>query len=255
MQDTKVTNILKAKILPITQKELLKTFNKGVLFTPNVDHLIKLENDKEFEECYNSADWVICDSQILYFCSKFLPNKIPEAIPGSSFFSAFYNYHKNDPECRIFLLGAKDGVASIAMDRINHKLNRRIIVGAFSPSLNFENNSKENNLIYQQINDSKANVVVVGLGAPKQEKWIIKNKVNMPDVKAWMALGAAIDFEAGTLKRAPLFLRKLGLEWLFRFMCEPTRLFRRYFIEDLRFFKLFIQKHILTVNYYDKYGT
>lgn len=245
MKNTETINILKAKILPITQDELLKSLKEGILFTPNVDHLMIMERDKEFEDCYNSADWVICDSQILYYFSKLLPRRIPEAIPGSSFFSAFYNYHRNDVNCKIFILGARNGVAEIAKEKINKKLNRDIVVGAFSPSSEIENNIEENKSIYNKINESGANVVVVGLGAPKQEKWIMHHRHNMPNVKIWMALGATIDFEAGIKKRAPKFIRKIGMEWLFRFLCEPKRLFERYFMRDISFIHLFVKRHIL----------
>ena len=89
------------------------------------------------------------------------------------------------------------------------------------------------------VNESGATVLLVGVGAPKQEKWIMKYKDMMPGVKLFMALGATIDFEAGTLKRAPEAWRKLGLEWLYRFLKEPKRLFKRYFIDDMKFFWYF----------------
>lgn len=76
------------------------------------------------------------------FFSKLLKQSLPESIPGSSFFTAFYEYHKNDPECRIFLLGAAEGVAKKAMERINQKIGRNIIVDAYSPSYGFEKKRK-----------------------------------------------------------------------------------------------------------------
>ena len=89
------------------------------------------------------------------------------------------------------------------------------------------------------INKSGANVVLVGVGAPKQEKWIMKWKHLMPGVKVWMALGATIDFEAGNVKRAPKIYQKLAMEWLYRFTREPKRLFHRYFVDDIKFFWYF----------------
>ena len=89
------------------------------------------------------------------------------------------------------------------------------------------------------VNESGANVLLVGVGAPKQEKWIIKYRDKMPGVKVFMALGATIDFEAGTLKRAPKIWQKIGMEWLYRCMKEPKRLFKRYFVDDMQFFYYF----------------
>ncbi len=234
--------ILQAQIHAVTCDELLNRLDRGVLFTPNVDHLVKLESDEEFRRCYDRADWVVCDSRILYFCSKLLKRSLPETIPGSSFFPAFYRYHRNNPDCRIFLLGAAPGVAIRAMERINAGMGRRIVVGAHSPSYGFEKNEEENRQIYDIINRSGANVVLVGVGSSKQEKWIMRHKDRMPGVDIWMALGATIDFEAGNIRRAPKILQKLCLEWFYRFCMEPKRLFRRYFIDDVKFFYYFMQQ-------------
>lgn len=233
------TTILNIQIQALTLKELLEQLKEGVLITPNVDHLVKLQKDKEFYNVYQQAEWIVCDSKILYLLSKFLRHPLPEAIPGSSFFTAFYEYHKNDPQCKIFLLGAAEGIAAKAMERINQKVGRNIIVGAHSPSYGFEKKPEECEELIRIVNESGANVVLVGVGAPKQEKWIMKYRNRMPNVKIFMGLGATIDFEAGTLKRAPKFWQKIGMEWLYRCLKEPKRLFKRYFIDDMQFFYYF----------------
>lgn len=235
----KTTAFLNTNIQVITQHELLKELKKGVVITPNVDHLVKLQKDKEFYEVYKKAEWVICDSKILYMLSKLLKTPLPEAIPGSSFFTAFYEYHQNDPNCKIFLLGAAEGIAIKAMERINQKVGRNIVVGAHSPSYGFEKNETECEELIKIVNESGANVLLVGVGAPKQEKWIMKYRDRMPGVDIFMGLGATIDFEAGTLKRAPIFWQKIGMEWLYRCLKEPKRLFKRYFIDDMQFFYYF----------------
>lgn len=235
----KTTAFLNTNIQVITQHELLKELKKGVVITPNVDHLVKLQKDKEFYEVYKKAEWVICDSKILYMLSKLLKTPLPEAIPGSSFFTAFYEYHQNDPNCKIFLLGAAEGIAIKAMERINQKVGRNIVVGAHSPSYGFEKKPEECEKLVHMINESGANVLLVGVGAPKQEKWIMKYRNEMPGIDIFMGLGATIDFEAGTLKRAPIFWQKIGMEWLYRCLKEPKRLFKRYFIDDMQFFYYF----------------
>lgn len=136
-------SILNINILSITQKKLLRQLTSGILITPNVDHLIKLQKDKEFYEVYQQADWIICDSKILYLLSKLLKHPLPEAIPGSSFFTAFYEYHKDDSDCKIFLLGTAEGIAGKAGKRISQKMEREIIIGAHSPSYGFEKNPQE----------------------------------------------------------------------------------------------------------------
>lgn len=228
--------ILNVALDSISQDELLKQLKQGVLVTPNVDQIVKMQYDKEYYDIVKSAELCVCDSKILYLSAKLLGTPLPEAIPGSSFFPAYYEYHKNDENCKIFLLGAMDGVAQKAMEYINNKVGRKIVVGAYSPSYGFEKKQDENERIYRLINESGANVVLVGVGCPKQEKWIDKHKAQMPGVDIWMALGATIDFEAGNIKRAPIIWRKLYMEWFYRFLQEPQRMYKRYFVDDPKFF-------------------
>ena len=162
--------ILNVELDNIYQQELLSQLNKGVLVTPNVDQIVKMQSDNDYYEIVKKAEWCVCDSKILYLSAKLLGTPLPEAIPGSSFFPAFYEYHKNDENCKIFLLGAMDGVAQKAMDIINRKMGRQMVVGAYSPSYGFEKKQEENEVIYKMINESGATVVLVGVGCPKQEK-------------------------------------------------------------------------------------
>lgn len=231
--------LLNVRIDNITTQELLKNLTKGVLITPNVDHLVKLQKDEDFYKVYQQAEWVVCDSKILYLMSKLLKEPLPEAIPGSSFFTAYYMYHKDDLNCKIFLLGAAEGIAEKARRNINKKVGREIVVGAHSPSYGFEKDEKECEELVRIVNESGANVLLVGVGAPKQEKWIMKYRDRMPNIDVFMALGATIDFEAGTLKRAPEIWQKCGMEWLYRALKEPKRLFKRYFVDDMQFFYYF----------------
>lgn len=259
MEKTRVLNI---DALAITEKELLEGLDKnldgtesgnGILITPNLDHLVKLQKDEEFYRCYQQAEWVVCDSKILWLCSKVLKRSFPEPIPGSSFFTHFYEYHAEkcaqgqEQQARIFLLGSpKQETAELAMNRINEKCGRQMVIGAHSPSFGFEKKDDENREIVRMIHESGANVVLVGVGAPKQEKWIMRWKDEMPVVKVWMALGATIEFEAGSVQRAPKFFQMFALEWLYRMWCEPKRMFKRYIGDDLVFF-LYLLKQVLGV--------
>jgi len=237
-------SILNIKINSIRCDDLLNKMDEGIIFTPNIDHLIKLQKDKELYDVYKQADWILCDSKIIYFLSRIFKKKIEEPIPGSSFLPKFYKHHRNNENIKIFLLGAATGVAASAKERINKQLERTTVIGAHSPSFGFENNKEECDEIIHKINNSEANVLVVGLGAPKQEKWIIKYKDKLPKVKIFMALGATIDFEAGNVKRAPELFQILGLEWFYRLIKEPRRLWKRYLIDDLPFFYLILKQKL-----------
>ena len=236
--------ILNINVDTFTEKEFLDIFEEGVLVTPNVDHLMKLQHDREFYDIYNKADYVTVDSKIVKMALGFLGTPIREIIPGSGFFPSFYMHHKNNEAVKIFLLGAAPGIADIAMEKINRKVGRNIVVGAHSPSFGFEKRPEESEEIIKIINATPATVLVVGVGAPKQEKWIYKYKDQLPGIKIYLAIGATIDFEAEKVKRAPVIMQKLALEWLYRLLKEPKRLWRRYIIEDMPFFGLILKQRL-----------
>src|SRR5919199_734834 len=227
---TDKVRILDVDIDNVTEEEVLKQLDKGVVFTPNVDHVLLLENDSEFAEVYEIADYKLCDSKILYYVSRFLGTPIKEKISGSDFFPAFCQYHKDNEDIKIFLLGAKEGVAIKAQENINAKIGREIIVGAHSPSFGFEKNEQECLEIIEKIKNSGATVLAIGVGAPKQEKWLHQYKEQLPNIKIFLAIGATIDFEAGNKKRAPKWMTNIGIEWLHRLFSEPKRLWKRYLI-------------------------
>ncbi|MEL6882437.1 MAG: WecB/TagA/CpsF family glycosyltransferase, partial [Cyanobacteria bacterium J06607_10] len=208
---------------------------KGIVFTPNVDHLMKMRSDPEFAAVYKRADFKICDSQILMYASKFLGNPLQAKLSGSDLFPWFCDYHRYNDHIKIFMLGGREGVARQARSRINHRIGREIVVADYSPPYGFEHSPEERSKILEQIKRSGATVVAVCLGAPKQEKWIAQNCDRLPTVDIFMAVGAVVDFEAGTKPRAPRFVSELGLEWLYRLVSEPKRLWRRYLIEGMPF--------------------
>ncbi len=244
LNQTKKINLLNIEIDNVFKTEVLENLQSGIVFTPNVDHLMKLQNDQEFLQAYNIADYKLCDSQILMYASRFLGQPIKEKISGSDFFPAFYNFHKQNEQIKVFLLGAAKGVAIKAQEKINGKVRRNMIVDSYSPPFGFENNEAECKLIIEMINRSDATVLAVGLGAPKQEKWIYKYRYQLPNIKIFLAIGATIDFEAGNLQRAPRYISDLGLEWLYRMIFEPKRLWKRYLIEGLPFFGLVLRQKL-----------
>ncbi len=239
--------VLNVDIDNLTTEELLARFNEGLLVTPNIDHLMKLQKDEDFYRCYQQAAFTVCDSRIIYLLTRMLFPKsaLRAQITGSDFFPAFCDYHaKRQGDTRIFLLGGSDTSVQVAQQKINERTQTEIVIGAYSPPFGFERSEEENARILQRINASGANVLAVGVGAPKQEKWIIANRQRMPNVKMYMAIGATIEFESGNLKRSPKWMTSMGVEWLYRLGQEPGRLAKRYLVEDLPFF-LLIQKQRL----------
>ncbi|MFO7029138.1 glycosyltransferase [Limnospira fusiformis CCALA 023] len=243
MNEVKLFNIC---IDNITTEQLLEELGRrgGIVFTPNVDHLMRLQKDKEFYDIYNKSDYRVCDSQIVYYASRLLNQPIAEKISGSDLFPAFYNYYRDCEEITIFLLGAAEGVAARAKVKINEKVGREMVVDCYSPPFGFEKDELECQRIVDRINHSKASVLAIGVGAPKQEKWIMKHKDKLNHAKIFLAIGATIDFEAGEKPRSPQWISEAGLEWLHRLVSEPLRLWKRYLIEDMPFFLLLMQQKL-----------
>lgn len=231
--------ILNVQLDNYTKEEVLSRYYEGLFINPNVDGIVRNHYNCQFHEAVKKASMVICDSKILGLCSKLLPHPVKEVIPGSSFFSDFYFYHKDNPEIRIFLLGGKEGVAEKAQKLINQKVGRDIVVGTYSPPFGFEKDVDETTRIIRIVDKSNATVVMTGISDPKQTIWLADNKNKFQTAKMFMALGATIDFEAGNVKRAPQIFQQLALEWAYRLYSDPKRLFKRYFVDDIKFFWLF----------------
>ena len=241
----KRVNILNVGVDSVAIEELLKQLKTGVVFTPNVDHLMNLQKDPEFVEAYHKADFRLCDSQILMYAAKFLGTPIETKISGSDLFPLFCKHHQNNENIKIFLLGGANGVPERAQKNINTRIGREMIVAVHSPSFGFEKDEAECQRILDMIRCSSANVLMVGVGSPKQEKWIAKYCTQLPSIDIFMAIGAAIDFEAGHKSRAPMMMRHLGFEWLYRLVSEPRRLWRRYLLQDMPFLWLLLRQKLI----------
>ena len=200
----------------------------GVVFTVNPDHLYHLQYNPHFVAAYRSADIITVDSHYVRLALRAQGRRVFNRLPGSDIVPAFCARHSADPGTRIFLLGARPGVAARAAESMNRKAARELVVGAHGPSMNFVNDPAEIDAVLRMIDASGANVLLVGLGAPKQEIWIASVRHRLPNVRVMMGVGATIDYEAGEVTRAPMLLRRIGLEWTYRVATEPRRYLMRY---------------------------
>lgn len=239
--------VLNIEIDDISPEELLHKFNGGMLVTPNIDHLVKLQRDHDFYQCYQQAAYTVCDSRILYLLSRalFPSNAVHHQVTGSDFFPAFCEHHaRAQSGVKVFLLGGTAESVLSAKNNINRKTNSQIVVGAYSPPFGFEKSPDETIRIIKFIRDSGANTLAIGVGAPKQEKWVCAHRGKMPEVTHYLAIGATIEFESGNLRRAPKWMTTFGLEWLFRLSQEPKRLAKRYLLEDMPIFFLLLKQRL-----------
>jgi N-acetylglucosaminyldiphosphoundecaprenol N-acetyl-beta-D-mannosaminyltransferase len=224
--------LLNVEVDDITMSELLESFKEGLLLTLHVDMIAKLQKDRDFYDILPHFDVVTCDSQILIYAAKILGTPLRERVSGSDFFPLWYNKYRDDPETTVFVCGGGPGVAEIARKKINEKVGREMIVGTDAPPSDFDCNPDEVDRMIGKINESKASVLMIGLGGGRQEKFIVRHRGRFKYVRTFLPLGGTIDYEAGTLERPPSWITDIGLEWLYRVLKEPRQRWRRYLIHQ-----------------------
>ncbi|MBN4073455.1 WecB/TagA/CpsF family glycosyltransferase [Mariprofundus ferrooxydans] len=207
---------------------------KGLVVTPNVDHIVMMDRDREMKVHYQKAMFRFADGMPLIWFSKiFMKQSLPERVTGADLLPAIALL-ADEKEMRLFFLGGQDGVAARAAKELQKSSPGLQIAGVYCPPFGFEHDACESTKIVNMINQSGSDILFIGVGAPKQEKWAARHLEQL-EVGPILGVGAAFDFAAGTVKRAPLFFQRMGMEWLWRLIKEPRRLCYRYVIQDSRF--------------------
>lgn len=217
-------------------EQMIESGKKSYVVAINVDVVMQIENDSYLKKIVDDADMVLVDGKPLVWISKMQGKPLKAKISGSDLvpFLCEKAAKKNHS---IFIIGGKEGVASQAKVRLESKIPGIQIVGIYAPPLGFEKDEDELNKINEMISNVKPDLLIVCFGCPKQEKWIYEN-INKYDAKVSICAGATVDFLAGNMKRAPQWMSEHGLEWFYRFLQEPKRLFKRYFVTDIKILKL-----------------
>lgn len=219
--------------------QLIKENKSAYVVTPNVDHIIQLERGGELVEAYKHADLILCDGKPLVWISRWYGIPIKEKISGSDLFPRLCE-RASQKGYRMFFLGAAEGVAKKAAHNLKKKYSKLEVVGTYSPPLGFENDGKEIAKIKKMIKEAAPHILIVALGCPKQELFILHNRKEL-GVPISLGLGACLDFAAGVVKRAPKWMADHGLEWVYRITQDPKRLAKRYLIDDSKIFILAIR--------------
>lgn len=219
-----------------TIEEMIVSEKKSYIVAINVDVVIKIENDSYLKQIIDNADMVIVDGQPLVWISKWHKRSVKEKISGSDLVPLLCK-RASEKNYSIFIIGGKDGIAEKAKSNLEIDYPGIKIVGTYAPPFGFETDEEELNKINNMISDAHPDILIACFGCPKQEKWIYENYQKY-DAKISVCAGATVDFLAGSLNRAPKWVSEHGLEWFYRFLMEPKRLFKRYFIDDLKIVKL-----------------
>lgn len=217
-------------------EQMIVDDKKSYVVAINVDVVMKIENDSYLKQVVDNADMVLVDGKPLVWISKLHGRPLKAKISGSDLVPLLCEVAAQK-KYTIFIIGGKEGVAEQTKRKLEAKLPGIQIVGTYAPPFGFEKDEKELDKINQMISDVHPDLLIACLGCPKQEKWIYEN-IAKYDAKVSVCAGATVDFLAGNVKRAPKWMSEHGFEWFYRFLQEPKRMFKRYFIDDFAIIRL-----------------
>jgi len=237
---------------PLTMLQVLDAIDRlvsagrgGSVFTPNTDHVVNAQADRAFREAYESASLSLADGMPVVWAARLLGTPLPERVAGSDLCLPLLE-RAAARGWRVFLTGGAPGVADEAVRRLSARLPSLRIVGTDAPRISLvraPGDLRADDAV-RHVRAARPDLVLVGFGSPKQELWIHRNAEALRPVVA-VAVGAGIDFLAGTARRAPRWMARVGLEWAWRLAREPRRLWRRYLVNDPKFLAI-LARQLLT---------
>lgn len=222
------TNILGVDFQNNSQDDVKKIISESIkngrilsIFTPNPEILKKAQQDQNLLSILNSAELLLPDGIGVILASRILGNPLRERITGIDTGEYLLSVAEKSA-LKVFLLGAREGVADKAKKDLEKRFPSLLVCGTHHGY--FDKQGKENEAVLKEINQASPDILIVCFGCPSQEQWIYKNRPSLPSVRIFIGLGGAIDVWSGNLKRAPIFIRKLCLEWLWRALLQPSRI-------------------------------
>ncbi len=219
---------------------------KIVFACANPHSLVVAQGDDLFRQALNSANLTVADGVGVTMMAKFARIDIGPRITGSDYFFAIMKMLAERGGGRVFFFGSSQKVLDLIAARLARDYPAIVLCGAVSPP--FGTWPDAQNIQYiQQVNNARPDVLWVGMTAPKQEKWANANAAQL-DVPVIGSIGAVFDFYAGTYARAPQWMIRCGLEWFYRFIKEPKRMWRRAFVSNPKFVLLVLWRHVLGVS-------
>jgi N-acetylglucosaminyldiphosphoundecaprenol N-acetyl-beta-D-mannosaminyltransferase len=211
----------------------------------NPHSLVVAQQDDNFQSALARANLVVVDGVGVSFMARLVGVQIGPRITGTDYFQAVLMALQERGGGRVFFFGSSQRVLDLLAKRFAADFPALTLCGALSPPFGSWSD-EENRRMVQVINDAKPDVLWVGMTAPKQEKWVEANRrqLNIPVIGS---IGAVFDFYAGTYARAPQWVCRIGLEWAYRFILEPRRMWERNFVSTPKFLWLVLRGHVLGV--------
>lgn len=227
-------------VMPMTEAEVADHVTTawqhgegGSILTVNVDILRSLSRNSELAALAEDAEIVVADGMPLLWAASLAGYSVPERVTGASLVSTLSEAAAGSARC-VYLVGGEPGVPEAAGRALAERFPGLRIAGTDSPPFGFEQDPQQLSALVDRITAARPDLVLIGLGFPKQERLIARLRPLLPS--AWMlGCGAGIPFAAGQFRRAPAFLQHIGAEWAHRLLLEPRRLARRYLLHNLPF--------------------
>lgn len=239
--------MLAIAVTPLTAPEVASVAadasrGKRLLLNHNLHSAYLYETDSEFRELYRRADWVIVDgTPILWLASWSSRQRLASSLRSGSTDWIASLPGVAVPGRRMFVFGATVESNAKAIDNLRLKLPDWNISGI--------NGYVDDESAIRVMNDFNPDLVIVGLGMPRQERFLLRNYAQLPDA-TYATVGGAIDYLAGATNLAPRWVGKFGAEWLWRLVCEPRRLWHRYLVEPILLFSRVATRGLLQRRYY-----
>jgi len=209
----------------------------------NPHSLVEARRDELFSQALSAADILLPDGIGIVLAAKLLGLALYERVAGSDFFLELSKRAEDHAGLKYFFVGSSDVVLERISSRLRMEFPQIEVCGVYSPPFKEELSDEDSDVIVRLVNEARPDVLWVGMTAPKQEKWIYRNRDRL-EVPLIAAIGAVFDFYAGTKKRAPEWVCKMGLEWLPRLLREPRRLFKRNFVSSPLFLFMVFQEKL-----------
>ena len=247
-KNQKKVYIFNCPIDALTMKETVQIIDNAIKEGKHIHHavvnaakIVKMQEDKELYNSIVNADIINADGMPIVWASRLLGKPLPERVAGIDLMQELIKLAYNR-KYKIFFFGAKEEVVKKVVKKYSKEYSPEIIAGY----RNGYYSEEEESLIAKQIAESRANILFVGISSPKKEKFLYKYKHILKNVNFIMGVGGSFDVIAGKIKRAPKWMQKYGLEWVYRLVQEPRRMWRRYLIGNTKFIILVIKEFLKT---------
>lgn len=208
----------------------------GVIVTMNVDHAVLLQHEAGLREAYAIAAHRYADGMPVVWLSRLVGRPLPERVSGADLVPAVLA-RAEAHDLSVHLVGGRPEAALAAREAVLARHPRLRWTGEQTPDFGFEHDPVADAAVVAAVAAARPDLVLVCLGAPKQEEWAVRHRAALPG-SVLLCVGASVEFLAGTTPRAPRWVQRAGLEWMFRLLREPRRLWRRYLVQDLAFVRL-----------------